>query len=416
MGTGCGFELFALIADWLMSELQIGVLILGGGVIALVFGFNMFQEWRFRRRTQQAFARPQDDVLLDVPKNNVRDGRSDRMEPVLVDADFDDRDDDAEPFEPQLPESAAIAPEPPRSAAVRMEPMAAAAEVPVIDEEDDAELAMDSADHQALVVAMLDPSLDFIAEVLFHEPHELAAMPRFNVGKRTQLIGRTERGLWKVAEALPGTRYKQINISMQMVDRSGAVTEQELAAFCQQVSRFAEDHDAAVSFPQRQQKLVAARELDRFCADVDVLIGINIVPKAPVEGARLRSFAEAAGLQLEPDGAFHYLADSGNTLYSLVAADQMPFTFHTLLDKTFPALTLLFDVPRVAGGVDVFDRAVYFARQLAHEFDAQLVDDNRRVLTDAGLGRIRDQLLHIYGSMDDRGIAPGSVAALRLFA
>lgn len=94
----------------------------------------------------------------------------------------------------------------------------------------------------------------------------------------------------------------------------------------------------------------------------------------------------------------------------------MPFTFHTLLDKSFPALTLLFDVPRVAGGVEVFDRAVLFAKQLAAEFDAQLVDDNRRVLSDVGLSRIRDQLVHIYSSMDDRGIAPGSVAALRLFA
>ncbi|POZ62655.1 cell division protein ZipA C-terminal FtsZ-binding domain-containing protein [Chromobacterium alticapitis] len=399
-----------------MSELQIGVLILGGGVIALVFGFNVFQEWRFRKRTQQAFARPQDDVLLDVPKNNVRDGRHDRMEPVLVDADLDEREIEPEPFEPQLPEPPQAKPEPAMAAASRQEPTLAMPEVPVVEEEDEDELAMDSADHQALVVAMLDPSLDFIAEVLFHEPHELAAMPRFNVGKRTQLIGRTERGLWKVAEALPGTRYKQINIGMQMVDRSGAVTEQELASFCQQVSRFAEDHDAAVSFPQRQQKLVAARELDRFCADVDVLIGINIVPQAAIEGARLRSFVEAAGLQLEPDGAFHYLADSGNTLYSLVAADQMPFTYHTLLDKSFPALTLLFDVPRVAGGVDVFDRAVHFAHHLAQEFGAQLVDDNRRALTDAGLSRIREQLLHIYGSMDDRGIAPGSVAALRLFA
>ncbi|UTH76679.1 cell division protein ZipA C-terminal FtsZ-binding domain-containing protein [Chromobacterium sp. IIBBL 290-4] len=394
-----------------MSELQIGVLILGGGVIALVFGFNMFQEWRFRKRTQQAFARPQDDVLLNVPKNNVRDGvRTDRMEPVLVDTALDEMVEEDEPFEPALPPLAMTAKP---AAEPRLEP---ADDVPVVDEEDEDELAMDSADHQALVVAMLDPSLDFIAEVVFHEPHELAAMPRFNVGKRTQLIGRTERGMWKVAEALPGTRYKQINISMQMVDRSGSVSEQELAAFCQQVSRFAEDHNAAVNFPQRQQKLVAARELDRFCADVDVLIGINIVPQASIEGARLRSFAEAAGLQLEPDGAFHYLADSGNTLYSLVAADQMPFTFHTLLDKSFPALTLLFDVPRVAGGVEVFDRAVHFARQLAQEFDAQLVDDNRRVLSDVGLARIRDQLLHIYGSMDDRGIAPGSVAALRLFA
>ncbi|KUM04601.1 cell division protein FtsZ [Chromobacterium subtsugae] len=400
-----------------MSELQIGVLILGGGVIALVLGFNMFQEWRFRKRTHQAFARPHGDVLLDVPKNNVRDGvKADRMEPVLLDAELEPERAPEEDDEPlfEIPPAEAPVREP--QPAPRREPALQEVEVPVMDEEDEAELAMDSADHQALVVAMLDPSLDFIAEVMFHEPHELAAMPRFNVGKRTQLIGRTERGLWKVAEALPGTRYKQINVSMQMVDRSGAVGEQELAAFCQQVSRFAEDHDAAVSFPQRQQKLVAARELDRFCADVDVLIGINIVPQASIEGARLRSFAEAAGLQLEPDGAFHYLADSGNTLYSLVAADQMPFTFHTLLDKSFPALTLLFDVPRVAGGVDVFDRAVHFAKHLAQEFDAQLVDDNRRVLTETGLARIRDQLLHIYGSMDDRGIAPGSVAALRLFA
>ncbi len=406
-----------------MSELQIGLIILGAAVVALVFGFNMFQEWRFRKRTRQAFARSHDDVLLNVPKNNVRDGaRHDRMEPVLLDgAPTPDVFDD-EPFEPEIPEDTRLNIPPPverpvpQPAPMPAAPTPAPAQAHTLPRDEEEPAPLESADHQALVIALLDPSLDFIAEVVFHEPHELAAMPRFNVGKRTHILGRTEKGLWKPAEALPGTRYKQINIGMQMVDRSGSVSEQELAVFCQQVSHFAEEHDAAVSFPQRQQKLVAARELDRFCADVDVLIGINVVPRIPVEGTRLRSFAEAAGLQLEPDGAFHYLADSGNTLYSLMAADQMPFTFHTLLDKSFPALTLLFDVPRVAGGVEVFDRAVQFAKQLAMEFDAQLVDDNRRVLTDVGLARIRDQLVHIYGSMDDRGIAPGSVAALRLFA
>ncbi|WP_028535367.1 cell division protein ZipA C-terminal FtsZ-binding domain-containing protein [Paludibacterium yongneupense] len=388
-----------------MSELQIGLLVLGGAIIVLVYGFNVFQEWRFRRRTRQAFVRPQDDVLLNVPKNNVREGvRADRMEPVLLDADTLEREDSY--FEAAAP---------PVDAGFEVDVEADSdSDVAVVS--DDGIANMDSADHQALVVSMLDPSLDFIAEVVFHEPHELAAMPRFNVAKRIQILGRTEKGLWKQAEILPGTRYKQIHIGLQLVDRSGSVSEQELAGFCQQVSRFADEYDAAVSFPQRQQKLVAARELDRFCADVDVLIGINVVPRAPVEGTRLRSFAESAGMQLEPDGAFHYLADSGNTLYSLMAADQMPFTLHTLLDKSFPALSLLFDVPRVAGGVEVFDRAVQFARELAQEFDAQLVDDNRRSLSDAGLARIREQLQHIYGSMDDRGIAPGSVAALRLFA
>jgi hypothetical protein len=326
----------------------------------------------------------------------VRDGvKSDRLEPVLIDLERDDPDE-IEPYPEDIP-----------------------ARPQVVIEQVDAQQdhhALDSADHQALVVAMLDPSLDFICEVVFHKPLELAAMPRFNVAKRIQIIARTEKGLWKPAEVLPGIRYKQINIGLQLVDRSGSVTEQELAGFCQQVTHFADEYGAAVSFPQRQQKLVAARELDRFCADVDVLIGINVLPRTAIEGPKLRSFVESTGLQLEPDGAFHYLADSGNTLYSLMAADQMPFTLHTLLDNSFPALSILFDVPRVAGGAEVFDRAIQFARQLADEFDAQLVDDNRRVLTDVGLGRIREQLQQIYGSMDDRGIAPGSVAALRLFA
>jgi hypothetical protein len=384
-----------------MSELQIGLLVLGGSIVGLVYGFNVVQEWRFRRKTRRSFAHSQDDVLLNVPKNNVRDGvKADRLEPILLDAERVELSG-PEPFEPEIPASGEYA-----------LPMAQ----PETDEGEREPELLDSLDHQALVVAMLDPSLDFICEVVFHEPLELASMPRFNVAKRVQIIGRTEKGLWKPAEVLPGIRYKQINIGLQLVDRGGSLTEQELANFCQQVSRFAEEYSAAVSFPQRQQKLVAARELDRFCAEVDVLIGINVVPRQAIEGTRLRSFVESTGMQLEPDGAFHYLADSGNTLYSLMAADQMPFTLHTLLDNSFPALSLLFDVPRVAGGVEVFDRAIVFARQMAAEFDAQLVDDNRRVLTDVGLGRIRDQLQTIYGSMDDRGIAPGSVAALRLFA
>ena len=300
--------------------------------------------------------------------------------------------------------------EPPLPSMPRHEPE------PVLLQEEDTAAELDSADHQALVVSLLDPSLDFIAEVVFPQPHVLNTLPRFNVAKRVQTLLRTERGLWKPGEIVPGNRYKQVNFGLQLVDRGGAVTEQELASFCQQVSHYAEQLGAQVSFPQRQQKLVAARELDRFCVDVDVLIGISIVPTSPISGARLRSVAEAAGLQLEPDGQFHYLSDSGNTLFSLASADQTPFTMHTLLDKNFPALTLLFDVPRVAGGVAVFDRAMQFARHLSQEFNARLMGDNRRELSDNGIGHIREQLIRIYGSMDDRGIAPGSVAALRLFA
>ena len=97
-------------------------------------------------------------------------------------------------------------------------------------------------------------------------------------------------------------------------------------------------------------------------------------------------------------------------------ANGQPFSQDSLAHDDFSALTLLFDVPRVAGGISVFDRAVALARQLAGELDAQLIDDNQRPLTESGINTIRHQLQQLYSRMDDRGIAPGSVAALRLFA
>lgn len=408
-----------------MSELQIGVLMLGGSIVGLVYAFNIFQEWRFRKRMRKAFKSPSGDVLLNVPKNNVREGvKADRLEPVLLDASIPVLEHSvSDQFEfnrfPQghAASDAAVCERVEEAVSVAVTPREAVAKALSQEtEEVTSDKRLDVLDQQALIGALLDPSLDFIAEVIFNSSVELDTLPRFNVAKRVEMIGRTEKGVWQATDVvLPGVRYNQINIGLQLVDRAGAVTEQELASFCQQVAHFAEYYEAAVSFPLRQQKLVAARELDRFCAEVDVLIGINIIMAVPVLGSDLQRYVESAGLQLEPDGGFHYLADSGNTLYSLVSADQRPFTPDTLSGH-FPALTLLFDVPRVAGRIEVFERVVAFARQLAEAFDAELVDDNRRILTDIGLSKICDQLRRIYSSMDTRGIAPGSVAALRLFA
>jgi hypothetical protein len=392
-----------------MSELQIGLLVLGAAIIALVFGFNVFQEWRFRRKTRQAFARQHPDVLLDVPKNHVRDGvKADRLEPVLA---------GAAPAVAERVEPTALSAEPAQAAAVDGAPPAEAEEERA--EEASrvrAEPVMDVDELKLVDLAWLDASLDFIADVALTMPHALSSVPRFNTTRRVQMIGCTEQGRWQPVEVLPGVRYVAFRIGLQLVDRSGVLSEADLSQFCQQVAQFADAHDAAVSFPHRHEQLTAARELDQFCAEVDVMIGINIAPDAPVNGSRLRDVVEAAGFTLEPDGAFHYLSDHGNTLYTLTAADQTPFTPHTLLDKPFAALTLVYDVPRVEGGVASFDQALAFARSLAHEFGGQLVDDNRRPLTDAGLARIRQQLAQIYERMRERELAPGGEAALRLFA
>jgi hypothetical protein len=53
---------------------------------------------------------------------------------------------------------------------------------------------------------------------------------------------------------------------------------------------------------------------------------------------------------------------------------------------------------------------------MALTLGGDLVDDENRSLKPADLAAIRKQLVGIYAKMDDRGIAAGGVAALRLFA
>ena len=69
-----------------MSDFQLGILALGAVVIGAVFGYNWFQERRFRQQTKTAFEREHPDVLLDVPASQMRDSRGvARLEPALDD-------------------------------------------------------------------------------------------------------------------------------------------------------------------------------------------------------------------------------------------------------------------------------------------------------------------------------------------
>ena len=125
---------------------------------------------------------------------------------------------------------------------------------------------------------------------------------------------------------------------------------------------------------------------------------------------KVRVLAESAGLVRGADHNFHYNSNSGKTLFTLANQDETPF------GTTSEGLTLLFDVPGVAGGLAVFDYLAEFAQTLSSALGGDLADDNGKPLTEASLNNIRKQLADLYACMDDRGIAAGSVAALRLFA
>jgi len=87
-----------------------------------------------------------------------------------------------------------------------------------------------------------------------------------------------------------------------------------------------------------------------------------------------------------------------------------PSTVHT------SGLTFALDVPHVADAPRVLDEMAQAAAHFAATFGGQVVDDNRRPLTEAGIASIRRSLEGVVAEMEERGIPAGGALARRLFS
>ncbi|HZP87707.1 MAG TPA: cell division protein ZipA C-terminal FtsZ-binding domain-containing protein [Burkholderiales bacterium] len=410
-----------------MSELQIALLILGAiGIVAVII-YNRIQEARFRARAERAFGPEKSDALME----SERSTSPERIEPQFQEAPehvvaHDLREpaparsnrEDSEPVPVAIMRAAAA------TATPRQSPPAPA-ETQLGDTEPQAEDVVRSAlspGHAAQPTAAEDDPLSYVAEL-----HAAGAVPPAAIdGLRRalgSLIERTRIEAWSPGSqrwlALNATSVpvSHLRLSLQLVNRKGSVSGEDLTAFQSAVAHCASATGAMATMPPTEQHLARAKELDAFCAEVDVIVGINIrAPRGrPFLGTRVRGLLEAAGFRADGD-RFVFLDANGLTRFTVESHDQSPLSPEALRTAQLTGLTLLFDVPRQSDGVACFNQMVVVGRQLAQSLNGALVDDNGAPVTDAGLEQIRDQLRAIYAKMDARGIAAGSSLAQRLFA
>ena len=390
-----------------MSELQISLLAIGFLIVAGVYGFNRFQERKHRRRAEQAFPSEHEDVLLregeqDISQDTPREAsgsmqfREDpRIEPVVT-VDIE---------EPWAPEEVAEAENIPVPEAVKT------AKAPV-------------AHHEDRHAAQMDEIIDYMVQIHPGEPVSAAAaneavQHQGELIKHAHWLGLNPKtGGWEKIGEGDAEEYHQLAATLQLASRSGPVSEQELTAFCNRVQSVAEKVAAIAEFPDKQPALTLAMALDQFGADVDVLIGVNVITHKgdAFSATKVRALAESAGMKLQPDGAFHFFNDEGADLFSLNNLDPAPFSAENIRHLSTHGITFLFDVPKVADGVRVFNQMLVVAKQMASTLGGQVVDDNRKPLSDAGVGKIKEQLADIYAKMEAQQIRGGSVRALRLFS
>lgn len=354
-----------------MSDLQIGLLVIGAIVVAAVLAYNKWQEFRYRRQAEAGFRSRYDDVLMRTG------GRGETGT-----------------------QSAA-------AAAERIEPGMGAGDAARAQPGADGELA---AEPFEWVIPVEAPE-DIRGSVML----DAAAAALAGRAQRVRWEGLDAgRARWEAVRA--AASYSRLRALLQLVNRHGAIGADELAAIGAGVEQAAAAAGALATLPDSGPALVRAQELDRICSELDIQIALNVVSESTAfTGIKVHALAEAAGLALDDrDGRFRRRDDAGRELFSLSNLGPEPFRSDAMKSLTSRGLTLELDVPRAPRGA--FEGMLELARSLAQALDARVVDDNRQPLGASGFEAIRSQLRAVYDSMESRGFAAGSASALRLFS
>ncbi|MGB4467946.1 MAG: cell division protein ZipA C-terminal FtsZ-binding domain-containing protein [Azovibrio sp.] len=409
-----------------MNELQMGLLALGGVAVLGVFGYNKWQERRHRQVVERVFQQPGEDVLLgkkpEAPKPEApaRESGPVWREPGLAEAGR------------AVPEEAAPA--------QRLAPQAGPPEPflePVLPGDAPAESGL-PADREAATVAaeerenldlplpasLLSARVDAIAvlELVEHVPapqvlaSQREALSRLK--KPLHWVGFNDsQGAWEMIGPETPTAYRRLRVGLQLADRQGPVSGGDFALFSAAMQHLADELMAVVNMPSGQQALDQAQQLDRFCAGVDMQIGINLISRGtPFAGTKIRALAESAGMALTPDGSYVRCDDEGRPLFSLQNFETTGFAAETLKHLSTHGLVFLLDVPRVPKGLHVYSQMVELAKRFAEALNGVLVDDNRQPLAEPQLLHIRQEyVVKPQVAMEAQGIPAGGALALRLF-
>ena len=413
-----------------MTELQTGLIGLGATAVVGVFAYNKWQEYRHRKLAESVFKPQHEDVLLgDGPKMVARPAVAERSEPEIREDEAPAASERVEPVfvdsHPAVPEDDYLPPTFEESPAVEAPP--AVDESSAIDQAPPEPLEtaeMPEIAAAALPPELIDPRLEFIVAMELVEPvsaiqilhSQRDVLHRLN--KPVHWAGFNERTReWERLLPDRDLHLRRLRVGLQLVNRMGPVSEGDITIFTNAMQALADELMAVADMPS-SHVLDQAAEIDRFCAAVDLEIGVNLISRGNAfTGTKIRALAEAAGMVLGIDGLFTRYDDAGRAQFSLQNYESTQFSAESVRTLTTHGLTFVLDVPRVDHGERVFMQMTELARRFADTLQGMLVDDNRQPLSESQLDHIRREYIgKPQATMLTFGLPAGSAQALRLFS
>jgi FtsZ-interacting cell division protein ZipA len=419
-----------------MSDLQISLIIVGIFIIGCVVFYNWMQQRRCERNTEKAFKNKYEDVLLETEEikevEKFEPIRS-RVEPTIVKP-------DSKPEQRNLSAATEIVEPDNKPEQKNLNTTTDIVEADNKPEKRNLDTTTemvepDSKQEQKDLNTITEPAkpakvysvgvVDYVVSIQLKSPVSVLNLTeilkrKVDFGKPVRLLGQKEIGSYWEEITLKSSSdidYTVLRACLQLVDRSGPVSEVDLSKFCDMVRNFAESINADADTPDIEEAYSQAVLLDQFCAEVDVMIGINVISKdgGAFTGTKIRSLAEASGFKLEGGGVFNFREENEDTTFTLQNYEPTPFMPDNMRTLTTNGVTFLFDVPRIKNGERVFDQMTRLSEVFATTLGGIMVDDNRVPLNDSGLERIKHKVIEIQAVMKLRDFSAGDDIALRLF-
>ena len=364
-----------------MSELQLYLLAAGGIVILLVLVYNVVVERRARNRAEQAFGKGPGDALFgSVVASSEPEARREPTLGALPPSDFVEAAEAEARMAPRTPTEAIEAPGGP--------------------------------------AAQISSRIDTVAVVLADDPVTLEQLEPLRDALATHATPVHVEGIvdeqWHPVDSSPRASWRELRVGLQLASRRGPVGEDEIERFNAAIAEFAATVSAVSQRESPAAAAARARELDRFCAEADVEVAVNVVGQfgATFATARVKALALDHGLSETASGE----------LASFGAGPQPEFAIRRMEEPGrspgpyYAGLTFTLDLPANPDPPGAFDGMVRLAETFARKLGGELVDDNRKPLTAAGIAAIRRTVEQVAAEMRRHGVEAGGALARRLFS
>jgi len=345
-----------------MSDLQIGLILLGVVLILLVLLFNWWQDRRVRKQMQEQFPEREDDPLLGPAPPVLRPRREPGLGPVA-------------------------------------DPAPDAASGP---DDDPAEV---------------DPATEVVIDISFAHPvpsdqlHAATHAVRRVGSKPVRLFAEKDGGGHR-ARLRPGESYVSMQLAVLLANRSGPLSEIEWSELWTLAQGLTERFDGSMEGPELNEVVERAKQLDAVCAELDAMVGLALqLPGALAVADLNRALEEAGFLRHGPQLA--WMSEQGIPRFTALYNGRLPGEVQSAgVDR----IDLVLDLPNSPPDDQAFSRMASVGRHLAANLDAQLLDDQGRPVADGVDQAIDKQLHECYQRLEAAGFSAGEFRSSRLFS